>query len=75
MLGVQVLCPRRAVKQLTSAVGAALVQPIGTFRTKGAFEAADHRQAFRRQILVAALAIRPKLQRHDPVLSEWVRER
>jgi hypothetical protein len=36
-----VLCPSRPVEQFTAAVGAAIIERLGTFGAKGAFERTD----------------------------------
>ena len=50
--------PRRPVRQLTAAIGAAIIQRLGTFRAEGAFERADERSGrLGGEIAPAALAI------------------
>ena len=54
---------RRAVEQFTAAIGAGLIERVGTVRAKCALEGADERAALiGRQIGAAALTVRPHLK-------------
>jgi len=69
MLSERVAYPRRAIQEFPPAIGATIVQRIGAFRAKGAFERADERARLTgRQVYAATLAIRAHLE-HQPNFS------
>src|ERR1700710_851940 len=67
---MMLLGPRRPVRQFAAASRATIVQRIGAFRAKGAFEAADEcARGLGGKIGAAAFAVGAHLERHQAAAS------